>query len=143
MYHGADERMHKIEECLYNEILEPVHSLFDTRERDSRKTAFNEKYKEKLDPYCEDYKKLYGDDLDLFEDSFNEWDNLDDDETKESYIEKVMETIGKDRDRMKEKFGVKPDAEVTVVEMSDEPSESEEDDIDEWEETAKMLKKHR
>lgn len=147
MYHGADERMHKLESALYNEILEPVHNLFDGRQRNERRNAFNEKYKESLDPYCEDYKKLYGDDLDLYDDSFDEWDKLEDDQEKEEYIKKVMETIGKDRDRMKEKFGIKdePVVEVTSVEVSDEDKDSEEDETedDEWEETAKMLKKFR
>lgn len=141
MYHATDERIHKLEECLFDEILEPVNSLFSERERKDRRTKFGEKYKDSLDPFCEDYKKLYGDELDLYDDCFNEWDNLESDEDKEEYIKKVIETIGKDRDRMKEKFG-KPVAEVVSVDVETDTDELDNENK-EWEDAAKLLKKYR
>lgn len=131
------EKVQTLEKVLYDEILSPVHDLFDSRKKDERKSAFKEKYNEQLTPYVEDYRKLYGDDLDLFDDSFNEWDKLEDGD-KDNYIVKIIETITSDRDRMKEKFG-KQEPEVKV----EEPKDENKSDIEELEDIAKMLKKYR
>lgn len=140
MYHTTDERMHKLEAALYDEILAPVKDLYDERQRTERRSSFGEKYKESLDPFCDDYKKLYGDDLDLYDDCFDEWDKLESDEDKDEYIKKVMEQIGSDRDRMKDKFGKEPVAEMVSVEVSTD-DEDKDNSSQEWEDVYKKLKK--
>ena len=113
----TDERIHKIESTLYDEIINPTKEYIDETNRNARFDDFNSKYGEKLSAYNDSLSALDGEDVDLTKSAFDKYDSLPEEERPDAdaYVESIISEVGSQLDAIKKSLGLPEDAEVTVT----------------------------
>ena len=125
-----DERVHEIESTLYDEIINPTKEYIEEAEKTARFNEFDSKYGDKLRPFNEPLSVLEGDDFDIVRSAFDKYDSYEGEKAdQDTYVEKIIEEVGKQLDAIKKGLGLPEDAEIevkqtedgeTVVEVEDE-----------------------
>lgn len=113
----TDERIHKIESTVYDEIINPTKAYIEETNRNARFDDFNSKYGEKLGAFNDSLRALEGEDFDLTKSAFDKYDGLPEEERPDSdtYVESIIEEVGNQIDALKKGLGLPVDAEVTVT----------------------------
>lgn len=136
----TDDRMHKLETTLYDEIINPTNEYIEETNRNARFEDFNGKYGERLGEYNDALKALEGEDFDLTKSAFDQYDSYEgeDKPDADAYVDALLEEVGKQLDAIKKGLGLPENAEIevkqtedgeTVVEVEDEGEDSEEEVI--------------
>ena len=125
-----DERIHEIESTLYDEIINPANEYIEETNRNARFDDFNSKYGDRLRPFNEPLSVLEGEDFDIVRSAFDKYDSFEGEKADpDTYVEKIVEEVGKQLDAIKKGLGLPEDAEIevkqtedgeTVVEVEDE-----------------------
>ena len=125
-----DERIHEIESTLYDEIINPANEYIEEAEKTARFNEFESKYGDRLRPFNEPLSVLEGEDFDIVRSAFDKYDSFEGEKAdQDTYVEKIVEEVGKQLDAIKKGLGLPEDAEIevkqtedgeTVVEVEDE-----------------------
>ena len=117
----TDERMHKIESTLYDEIINPTKEYIDETNRNARFEDFNSKYGEKLGSFNDSLSAIDGEDVDLTKSAFDKYDSLPEEDRPDAdeYVESIIAEVGSQIDAIKKGLGLPDDAEVTVTQDED------------------------
>lgn len=124
-YHGQyDDRFHKIEDTLNNEILGPAKEAFDKYDYDQRFGEFHEKYGNQLDNFNDKFKTISGDEnYDFSKEAFDEYNKIEGDRPDEdSYVASLVKQAGETLDAIKKAMGADDSATVEVEKTSDKPA---------------------
>lgn len=131
-----DERVHEIESTLYDEIINPTKEYIEEANKTARFNEFDSKYGDKLRPFNEPLSVLEGEDFDIVRSAFDKYDGYEGEKAdQDTYVERIVEEVGKQLDAIKKGLGLPEDAEIevkqtedgeTVVEVEDEDDEEEE-----------------
>lgn len=134
-----DERIHEIESTLYDEIINPANEYIEEANRNERFNEFESKYGDRLRPFNEPLSVLEGEDFDIVRSAFDKYDSFEGEKAdQDTYVEKIIEEVGKQLDAIKKGLGLPEDAEIevkqtedgeTVVEVEDEGEGHEEEII--------------
>lgn len=116
-----DERIHKLESTLYDEIINPTKAYIDETNKNARFEDFNSKYGEKLGAFNDSLSAIDGEDVDLAKAAFDRYDSLPEDNRpdEDEYVESIISEVGSQIDSIKQKLGLPEDAEVTVTQDGD------------------------
>lgn len=117
----TDERMHKIESTLYDEIINPTKEYIDETNRNARFEDFNSKYGEKLGSFNDSLSAIDGEDVDLTKSAFDKYDSLPEEDRPDAdeYVESIIAEVGSQIDAIKKGLGLPEDTEVTVTQDGD------------------------
>ena len=125
-----DERVHEIESTLYDEIINPTKEYIEEANKTARFNEFDSKYGDKLRPFNEPLSVLEGEDFDIVRSAFDKYDSYEGEKAdQDTYVERIVEEVGKQLDAIKKGLGLPEDAEIevkqtedgeTVVEVEDE-----------------------
>lgn len=125
-----DERVHEIESTLYDEIINPTKEYIEEANKTARFNEFDSKYGDKLRPFNEPLSVLEGEDFDIVRSAFDKYDSFEGEKADpDTYVERIVEEVGKQLDAIKKGLGLPEDAEIevkqtedgeTVVEVEDE-----------------------
>lgn len=125
-----DERVHEIESTLYDEIINPTKEYIEEANKTARFNEFDIKYGDKLRPFNEPLSVLEGEDFDIVRSAFDKYDSFEGEKAdQDTYVERIVEEVGKQLDAIKKGLGLPEDAEIevkqtedgeTVVEVEDE-----------------------
>lgn len=116
----TDERIHALENTLYEEIINPTKAYVEEENRNARFNDFNEKYGEKLGAYNDALRPLEGDDFDLTKSAFDKYDSFEGEKPGEDeYVDALIEEVGAQLNKIKEGLGLPADAEIEVKQTED------------------------
>ena len=117
----TDERMHKLESTLYDEIINPTKAYIDETNKNARFEDFSSKYGDKLGAFNDSLSAIDGEDVDLTKSAFDKYDSLPEEDRpdEEAYVESIISEVGSQIDAIKKGLGLPDDAEVTVTQDGD------------------------
>ena len=124
----TDERLHKLENVLYDQVLAPAKEAMDKYADDQAFNDFHSKYGSQLDAYNERLRPIEGDDFDLSRQAYNDYRDYegDDKPDMDSYVAALVEQVGKQLEAIKAAMGVTdPNATVEVEKKGDEEAKVE------------------
>lgn len=117
-YHQQyDDRFHKIESTVNDEILGPAQRAFDKYDYDKRLGEFHGKYGSQLDSFNEQLRKIQGDDsFDLAADAFKNYEALGQENRPDmdSYVAELVKQLGQQLEAIREAINAPKDAVVEV-----------------------------
>ena len=99
------DRVDAMENLLYKEILEPAKKLSDDYERGVRHDAFMEKHGEQLRGFNDKLKAIEGDDFDLAENTFKDYDESDHSIAEDEYVAALIAKVQAQLDKITAAFG--------------------------------------
>ena len=117
----SDERMHKLESTLYDEIINPTKAYIDETNKNARFEDFSSKYGDKLGAFNDSLSAIDGEEVDLTKSAFDKYDSLPEEDRpdEEAYVESIISEVGPQIDAIKKGLGLPEDAEVTVTQDED------------------------
>lgn len=134
------ERQDQLEDLLFSQVLNPAKEAMDKFEKDGRKADFMGKHKESLSAFNDKLRAIEGDDFDLAEQAFEDYDNMEEKPESDVYVAALVAKVTEQIDKLKKAFGaetievkdegegepteVVADGEV-VAEAADNPAEAE------------------
>src|SRR5574344_992474 len=110
-YHSQyDDRFHKIEDTVNNDILKPAQDAFNKFDYDKRFGEFHDKYK--VIPGNEDY--------DMAKEAFDKYNGIEGDKPDEdAYVAELVKQAGETLDAIKQAMGLDSNAVVEVEKNGD------------------------
>lgn len=122
--HAADdERFHKIESTLTDEILGPAQEAYNKYDYDKRFGEFHDKYGSQLDEFNDKFRAIPGnEDYDMSKEAFDKYNSMEGDKPNEdAYVAELVKQAGETLDAIKKAMGVDSNAVVEVEKKGDEP----------------------
>lgn len=123
----------ELKDLVHKGIIEPIEKDYNDRKYKEATDIWRERYKDKLSPYEARLKATEGDDFDLYNASYDAWNETDAD--PDEWIELLIKSIDQSLAPLAEAFGVPQEdlnatveienGEVTDVVADTEPEESE------------------
>lgn len=129
--HAADdERFHKIESTLTDEILGPAQEAYNKYDYDKRFGEFHDKYGSQLDEFNDKFRAIPGnEDYDMSKEAFDKYNSMEGDKPNEdAYVAELVKQAGETLDAIKKAMGVDSNAVVEVEKKGDEPATVEVED---------------
>lgn len=112
------DRVDAMEDVLYNKIIKPAETLENDYNTGLRRDDFKSKYADKLSPFNDKLKAIEGDDFDLVEKAFGDFDAIEGEKNGDEYVEKLIAKVQSQLDKISKAFN--PDAvviEATATEI--------------------------
>ena len=112
------DRVDAMEDVLYNKIIKPAETLENDYNTGLRRDDFKSKYAEKLSGFNDKLKAIEGDDFDIVEKAFSDFDAIEGEKNGDEYVEKLIAKIQSQLDKIGKAFN--PDAvviEATATEI--------------------------
>ena len=132
----------ELKDLVHKGIIEPIEKDYNDRKYKEATDIWRERYKDKLSPYEARLKATEGDDFDLFNASYDAWNETDAD--PDEWIELLIKSIDQSLAPLAEAFGVPQEdlnatveiknGEVTDVVADTEPEQTEGEETTEGEE---------
>lgn len=134
------EELDGLKDLVHNSIIKPIEDDYNNRKYKEATDIWRERYKDKLSPYEARLKATEGDDFDLYNASYDAWNETDAD--PDEWVELLIKSIDQSLAPLAQAFGVPQEnlnatveienGEVTDVKADTEP---EEEPTEEGEET--------
>ena len=99
------DRVDAMEDVLYKQILEPAKQLNDDFERGKRHDEFVSKHGEALGAFNDRLKAIEGDDFDLVEQTFDDYDKSDKSISEDEYVGALIAKVQSQLDKISKAFG--------------------------------------
>lgn len=99
------DRVDALEDTLYKKVLEPAAQLQYDYERGQRHDAFAGKHGEQLSSFNDRLKAIEGDDFDLLEQAFNDYDESDHSIAEDDYVAALVAKVQSQLDKISKAFG--------------------------------------
>lgn len=117
--HLANE-ITEIKTAIMDELINPIKDEYNKFEHDTALSDFRCKYAEKLEGFNDKLKALEGEDFDIVEKAFDDFNEREDGMPEEEYVEKLAEHVQEQLDEIASAFGIeKEDIEEVKVETSE------------------------
>lgn len=117
--HLANE-ITEIKTAIMDELINPIKDEYNKFEHDTALSDFRCKYAERLDGFNDKLKALEGEDFDIVEKAFDDFNAREDDMPEDEYVEKLAEHVQEQLDEIASAFGIeKEDIEEVKVETSE------------------------
>lgn len=131
-YHEQyDDRFHKIEDQINNDILGPAEEAFKRVDHDKRFGDFTSKYGAQLGAFNDKLHAIEGPDFDLTTKAFDDYNAIEGDKPDEgAYVEQLVKKVEAQLEAIKQAMGIGADATVEVEKKGDEPATVEVEDTD-------------
>ena len=108
-------------DVLYNKIIKPAETLENDYNTGLRRDDFKAKYADKLSPFNDKLKAIEGDDFDLVEKAFGDFDAIEGEKNGDEYVEKLIAKVQSQLDKISKAFN--PDAVVIEATATEIPAE--------------------
>lgn len=115
------DRVDAMEDVLYNKIIKPAETLENDYNTGLRRDDFKAKYGDKLSPFNDKLKAIEGDDFDLVEKAFGDFDAIEGEKNGDEYVEKLIAKVQSQLDKISKAFN--PDAVVIEATATEIPAE--------------------
>ena len=115
------DRVDAMEDVLYNKIIKPAEPLENDYNTGLRRDDFKAKYGDKLSPFNDKLKAIEGDDFDLVEKAFGDFDAIEGEKNGDEYVEKLIAKVQSQLDKISKAFN--PDAVVIEATATEIPAE--------------------
>lgn len=115
------DRVDAMEDVLYNKIIKPAETLENDYNTGLRRDDFKAKYADKLSPFNDKLKAIEGDDFDLVEKAFGDFDAIEGEKNGDEYVEKLIAKVQSQLDKISKAFN--PDAVVIEATTTEIPAE--------------------
>ena len=115
------DRVDAMEDVLYNKIIKPAETLENDYNTGLRRDEFKAKYADKLSPFNDKLKAIEGDDFDLVEKAFGDFDAIEGEKNGDEYVEKLIAKVQSQLDKISKAFN--PDAVVIEATATEIPAE--------------------
>ena len=114
---ALEERVHKVESILFDEILEPARLALEADDKERRFGEFNDKYGEKLGAFDKILGAAEGNpDFSMARSAFDEYEKIPEPRPEEDvFVDGLIETVEEQIDSIKESLGIEPDAKVEIT----------------------------
>lgn len=99
------DRVDAMEDTLYKKVLDPMAQLQYDYERGQRHDAFMGKHGEQLRAFNDKLKAIEGDDFDLAENTFNDYDESDHSIDEDEYVATLIAKVQSQIDKISKAFG--------------------------------------
>lgn len=99
------DRQDALEDVLYKQILEPAKQLSDDFERGKRHDEFVGKHGKALGAFNDRLKAIEGDDFDLVEQTFDDYDKSDKSISEDEYVGALIAKVQSQLDKISKAFG--------------------------------------
>lgn len=99
------ERQDQLEDLLFNQVLNPAKDAMNKFEKDGRKSDFMGKHADTLSAFNDKLRAIEGDDFDLAEQAFEDWDAMEDKPESDVYVAALVEKVTEQIDKLKKAFG--------------------------------------
>ena len=123
LMHETLDRVDAMEDVLYNKIIAPAETLEKDYNTGLRRDDFKSKYAEKLSGFNDKLKAIEGDDFDIVEKAFSDFDAIEGEKNGDEYVEKLIAKIQTQLDKIGKAFN--PDAVVIEATATEIPAEGE------------------
>lgn len=99
------ERQDQLEDLLFSQVLNPAKAAMDKYEKDGRHSDFMEKHGEALSAFNDKLRTIEGDDFDLAEQAFEDYDAMEDKPESDVYVAALVAKVTEQIDKLKKAFG--------------------------------------
>ena len=114
------ERQDQLEDLLFSQVLNPAKAAMDKYEKDGRHSDFMSKHGETLSAFNDKLKAIEGDDFDLAEQAFEDYDAMEDKPESDVYVAALVAKVTEQIDKLKKAFGAET---IEVKDTEGEPTE--------------------
>ena len=120
-----DERFHKLENTLYDEILGPAKEALDQYDDNEKFGAFTGKYGAQLSPYNDKLRPIEGKDFDIMRQAYDGFKDAGEGADEDAYVASLIQQVEEQLEEIKKAMGIAAEpagVEKTVVEEAVEPT---------------------
>ena len=107
----------ELKDLVHNSIIKPIEDDYNNRKYKEATDIWREHFKDKLSPYVDKLKATEGDDFDLFNASYDAWNETDTD--PDEWVELLIKTINESLEPLAKVFGVPQENLNATVEIED------------------------
>src|SRR5574344_1079456 len=116
-HNQMDDRIHKLENILYDEILGPAKEMLDKDADDKAFGEFHDKYGEQFAPLSGFTKSIEGDDFDLSRKAYDDYNGIEGDKPdQDAYIAELTASVDKQLEAIKKAMGLEGSDKTIEVE---------------------------
>lgn len=108
------ERQDQLEDLLFSQVLNPAKEAMDKYEKDGRRNDFMSKHSETLSAYNDKLRAIEGEDFDLAEQAFEDYDAMEEKPESDVYVAALVAKVTEQIDKLKKAFGAE------TIEVKDE-----------------------
>lgn len=133
------EELDGLKDLVHNSIIKPIEDDYNNRKYKEATDIWREHFKDKLEPYVEKLKATEGEDFDLYNASYDAWNETDAD--PDEWVELLIKTINESLEPLAKVFGVPQEnlnatveienGEVTDIQADTEPEVEVEEKVEE------------
>lgn len=109
--------LEELKDVVHKGIIEPIEKDYNDRKYKEATDMWRERFKDKLSPYEERLKATEGDDFDLFNASYDAWNETDLD--PDEWVELLIKSIDESLEPLAKAFGVPQEELNATVEIED------------------------
>lgn len=135
-----DERFHKLENTLYDEILAPAKEALDQYDDNEKFGAFTDKYGAQLSPYNDKLRPIEGKDFDIMRQAYDGFKDAGEGADEDAYVASLIQQVEEQLEEIKKAMGIagveKPVVEEAIEPTLDKDEIKDEKDADDAEEEA-------
>lgn len=113
-----NKQIEEFKKDIYERFVEPAEANYKAWDHNNRKSEFKDKYSESFGPLEEDIKAIEGDDFDVYDKVFSDYDSGDKSIPEDEYVAQVVASIQSQIQTLKERFGGK-NIEVNAIDSDD------------------------
>ena len=133
----------ELKDLVHNSIIKPIEDDYNNRKYKEATDIWRERFKDKLEPYVEKLKATEGDDFDLYNASYDAWNETDAD--PDEWVELLIKSINDSLEPLAKVFGVPQEnlnatVEIENGEVTDIQADTEPETEGEGEETTEEEK---
>ena len=93
----------ELKDLVHNSIIKPIEDDYNNRKYKEATDIWRERFKDKLEPYVEKLKATEGDDFDLYNASYDAWNETDAD--PDEWVELLIKSINESLEPLAKVFG--------------------------------------
>ena len=101
-----DERFHKLENTLYDEILGPAKEALDQYDDNEKFGAFTGKYGAQLSPYNDKLRPIEGKDFDIMRQAYDGFKDAGEGADEDAYVASLIEQVEAQLEEIKKAMGI-------------------------------------
>src|SRR5574344_563959 len=114
-----DERFHKLENTLYDEILAPAKEALDQYDDNEKFGAFTDKYGAQLSPYNDKLRPIEGKDFDIMRQAYDGFKDAGEGADEDAYVASLIQQVEEQLEEIKKAMGIAAEPAATEPEVKE------------------------
>lgn len=114
-----DERFHKLENTLYDEILTPAKAALDQYDDNEKFGAFTDKYGAQLSPYNDKLRPIEGKDFDIMRQAYDGFKDAGEGADEDAYVASLIQQVEEQLEEIKKAMGIAAEPAATEPEVKE------------------------